>query len=42
VVRIDAGKNLVLVRGSVPGHNQALVCLRPAIAPKRAPAAAKK
>jgi large subunit ribosomal protein L3 len=39
VVRVDAEKNLVLVRGAVPGHNQALVRLRPAVAPKRAPAA---
>ena len=42
VVRIDAEKNLVLVRGSVPGHNRALVCIRPAVAPKRAAKAAKK
>jgi len=42
VVRVDADKNLVLVRGSVPGHNRALVCLRPAVAPKRVAAAAKK
>jgi len=41
VVKIDAEKNLVLVRGSVPGHNQALVRLRPAVAPKRAAAPAK-
>jgi large subunit ribosomal protein L3 len=42
VVRVDAGKNLVLVRGSVPGHNQALVRLRPAVAPKPVAKAAKK
>ena len=42
VVRVDADKNLLLVRGSVPGHNRALVCLRPAVAPKRVPVAAKK
>jgi large subunit ribosomal protein L3 len=41
VVRVDADNNLVLVRGSVPGHNQALVRLRPAVAPKRAAKAAK-
>ena len=41
VVRVDAAKNLVLVRGSVPGHNRALVCLRQAVAPKRVPAPAK-
>jgi len=37
VVRVDAEKNLLLVRGSVPGHNQALVRIRPAVAAKRAP-----
>ena len=42
VVKVDAEKNLVLVRGSVPGHNRALVCIRPAVAPKRAAKAAKK
>jgi large subunit ribosomal protein L3 len=35
VVRVDAEKNLLLVRGAVPGHNQALVRIRPAVAPKR-------
>jgi large subunit ribosomal protein L3 len=35
VVKVDAEKNLVLLRGSVPGHNQGLVCLRPAVAPKK-------
>jgi large subunit ribosomal protein L3 len=35
VVRVDAEKNLLLVRGSVPGHNQALVRIRPAKAPKK-------
>jgi large subunit ribosomal protein L3 len=35
VVRVDAKRNLVLVRGAVPGHNQALVRLRPAVAPKK-------
>ena len=34
VVRVDPDKNLVLVRGGVPGHNNALVTLRPASAPK--------
>jgi large subunit ribosomal protein L3 len=42
VVKVDAAKNLVLVRGSVPGHNQALVCLRSAVAPKPVAKAAKK
>jgi large subunit ribosomal protein L3 len=37
VVRVDPEKNLLLVRGSVPGHNQALVRIRPAIAAKPAP-----
>jgi large subunit ribosomal protein L3 len=34
VVRIDTDRNLILVRGGVPGHIQALVRLRPAVAPK--------
>jgi len=48
VVRVDGEKNLLLVRGSVPGHNQALVRIRPAVAAKRVavvvakPAAKKK
>jgi large subunit ribosomal protein L3 len=37
VVRVDPEKNLLLVRGAVPGHNQALVRIRPAIAAKPAP-----
>ncbi len=41
VVRVDAAKNLVLVRGSVPGHNQALVRLRTAVSPKPVAKAAK-
>ena len=41
VVRVDAKKNLLLVRGAVPGHNQALVRIRPAVAAKRAPKAGK-
>jgi len=35
VVQVDTEKNLVLVRGGVPGHNNALIRLRPASAPKR-------
>jgi large subunit ribosomal protein L3 len=35
VVKVDSEKNLVLIRGAVPGHNQALVTLRPATAPKQ-------
>ena len=34
VVKVDGEKNLVLVKGSVPGHIQALVCIRPAVAAK--------
>ncbi len=34
VVQVDSDKNLLLVRGGVPGHNNALVRLRPATAPK--------
>lgn len=34
VVRVDPEKNLLLVRGSVPGHNQALVRIRTAVAAK--------
>ena len=41
VVKIDTEKNLVLVRGSVPGHNQAFVCLCFAVAPKRVAAPPK-
>ncbi len=34
VIQVDVEKNLVLVRGGVPGHNNALIRLRPATAPK--------
>ncbi len=34
VVKVDVDQNLVLVRGAVPGHNNALVTVRPATAPK--------
>jgi large subunit ribosomal protein L3 len=34
VARIDAGRNLLFVRGSVPGHPGALVRVRPAVAPR--------
>ena len=37
VVRVDPEKNLLLVRGAVPGHNQALVRIRSAVAAKAAP-----
>jgi large subunit ribosomal protein L3 len=32
VVAVEADRNLLLVRGAVPGHPNGLVCLRPAIA----------
>jgi large subunit ribosomal protein L3 len=35
VVRVDMDKNLILVRGGVPGHKNGLVTLRPASAPTR-------
>ena len=34
VVHVDTSKNLLLIRGGVPGHNNALLRLRPATAPK--------
>ena len=34
VVQVDAERNLLLLRGGVPGHNNALVRVRPAIAAK--------
>lgn len=34
IVQVDTDQGLVLVRGSVPGHNNALVKLRTAVAPK--------
>ncbi len=34
VVRVDADKNLLLIRGAVPGHNNGLVRVRAAVAPK--------
>ena len=34
VVQVDTDRNLVLIRGAVPGHNNGLVTLRPAAAPK--------
>lgn len=36
VVATDAEKNLIMVRGSVPGHNNALVMIRPTIRAKKA------
>jgi large subunit ribosomal protein L3 len=44
IVRVDAKKNLLMIRGAVPGANDGIVRVRPAIkAPraKRAPAAKK-
>ena len=34
VVQVDLDQNLVLVKGAVPGHNNGLVTVRPATAPK--------
>ncbi|MDP6978617.1 MAG: 50S ribosomal protein L3 [Myxococcota bacterium] len=34
IARIDADKNLIFVRGGVPGHNDAIVCLRDALTGK--------
>ena len=36
IVRIDADKNLLLIRGAVPGANDGIVRVRPAIKPPRA------
>ncbi len=35
VVRVDADNNLLFVRGAVPGHNNGLVRVRRAVAPKK-------
>lgn len=35
IAQIDAENHLLMVRGSVPGHNNALVRVRPAVAPRR-------
>jgi large subunit ribosomal protein L3 len=34
VVRVDAERNLLMIRGAVPGRNDGLVRVRPAIAPR--------
>jgi large subunit ribosomal protein L3 len=31
VVRVDSARNLLLVRGAVPGHNNAVVKVRDAV-----------
>jgi len=36
VVGVDEEQNLVLIRGAIPGHNEGLVVLRPAVKPPRA------
>jgi large subunit ribosomal protein L3 len=36
VVGVDEDQNIVLIRGAIPGHNEGLVVLRPAIKPPRA------
>jgi len=35
VVRVDKDRNLILVRGGVPGHRGALVRIRAAVAARR-------
>ena len=35
VVKVDPEQNLLFVRGSVPGHNDSLVRIRPAVLPHR-------
>lgn len=34
VVRIDADRSLIFVRGAVPGHKNAIVCVRPSVKAK--------
>ena len=36
VVKADKEKNLLIVRGSVPGHNNSFVVIRPTIRAKKA------
>jgi large subunit ribosomal protein L3 len=36
VVRIDADKNLILVKGAVPGHSGGAVFVRPSIKARNA------
>lgn len=36
IARVDAARNVILVRGAVPGPNDGLVRVRPAIKPQRA------
>jgi len=36
IARVDAGRNLIMIRGAVPGANDGLVRIRPAIKPPRA------
>jgi large subunit ribosomal protein L3 len=36
VVRIDADKNLILVKGAVPGHSGGAVYVRPAVKSRNA------
>ena len=37
VVRVDAGQNLLLVRGTVPGHEEAIILIRKSRKPPRLP-----
>jgi large subunit ribosomal protein L3 len=36
VVRVDAERNLILVKGAVPGHSGSQVLVRPAIKARKA------
>jgi large subunit ribosomal protein L3 len=40
VVDVDPEKNLILLRGSVPGHAESVVFISPAIKPQKTPPAA--
>jgi ribosomal protein L3 len=40
VVDLDPEKNLILLRGAVPGHAQSLVFISPTIKPQKASQAA--
>ena len=42
IVRVDAERNIVLVKGSVPGPNEGLLLVRRAIKRREAAAVAKK
>ncbi|MFG0325835.1 MAG: 50S ribosomal protein L3 [Phycisphaerales bacterium JB037] len=42
VVKVDAEKGLILVKGPVPGHNKSMVVVRPAVRLNRSKASASK